>query len=69
MILENKVSTVNQMYLCFGENGLERLSPGRTENDVVFAPYSQERWLTRTEILVDLWVQRYILAVCQDTVR
>jgi len=68
MILENKVSTVNQMYLCFGENSLERLSPCRTENDVVFAPHGQEGRLTRTEILVDLWVERYILAVCQGTV-
>ena len=58
MILERKVSPVDQTHLRVLDHRLELLSSRRQEAGIVLAPDGQERWLIVGEVLLECWIER-----------
>ena len=49
---ESKVSAGNEVYFSIGQVAFEGVGSGRDERRVVLSPYSQQRWLIGTEVLL-----------------
>jgi hypothetical protein len=53
MILQRKMTSVNEMYFCIRKILLECLSAGRYEESVILSPDCEERWLSCAEVFME----------------